>query len=441
MVKVVKNFVKVNQYTRPGLKLSGVKGIVMHWTATPGATALNERNYFNGTCIADKRYASAHYFVDRNEAQYIIPENEMAYHAHDRNRCYVSFLKPNANQTAIGVEMCVEKNGTIHDETIQNAAGLVADLCKRFKLSTDKIVRHYDVTNKNCPAPWVNDSSKLAAFRKKVDGLLGNKTVSNSTASSSQGSPSSSLLKKGDKGTEVKELQNNLLKLGYKLPKYGADSHFGDETVAAVKAFQKDQGISVDGIVGKDTRAKINAALSKKNSSSSSSAASGSLKSKVNGLRFYSKPSWEDKDVVGTVNKGIGFPTVVEKVKVGSAYQYKVKNSKGATYYITASDKYVKVSGKVKTASSPSKSTASKSSSGSSSIKSVGKIKIVGVSNAAIVMDKPDRNNSKNIGTVKLGSKIDISGSVKGKNNSKGYWEVIYKGKRGYISGQFGSRV
>ncbi|MEC1259999.1 N-acetylmuramoyl-L-alanine amidase [Bacillus swezeyi] len=362
MVKVVKNFVKVNQYTRPGFKLSGVKGIVMHWTATPGATALNERNYFNGTCIADKRYASAHYFVDRNEAQYIIPENEMAYHAHDQNRCFVSFLKPNANQTSISVEMCVEKNGTIHDETVQNAAELVADLCKRFKLSTDKIVCHYDVTNKNCPAPWVSDSSKLAAFRKKVDGLLGNKTVSNSTASSSKGS-------------------------------------------------------------------------------SSSTAASGSLKSKVNGLRFYSKPSWEDKDVVGTVNKGIGFPTVVEKVKVGSAYQYKVKNSKGATYYITASDKYVKVSGKVKTASSPSKSTASKSSSGSSSIKSVGKIKIVGVSNAAIVMDKPDRNNSKNIGTVKLGSKIDISGSVKGKNNSKGYWEVIYKGKRGYISGQFGSRV
>ncbi|WP_250621765.1 hypothetical protein, partial [Bacillus subtilis] len=34
-----------------------------------------------------------------------------------------------------------------------------------------------------------------------------------------------------------------------------------------------------------------------------------------------------------------------------------------------------------------------------------------------------------------------ISGSVKGKNNSNGYWEVIYKGKRGYISGQFGSTI
>ncbi|MCY8123303.1 N-acetylmuramoyl-L-alanine amidase family protein, partial [Bacillus spizizenii] len=154
----------------------------------------------------------------------------------------------------------------------------------------------------------------------------------------------------------------------------------------------------------------------------------------------YSKPSWEDKDVVGSVNKGIGFPTVVEKVKVGSAYQYKVKNSKGATYYITASDKYVDVTGSVKS-SSPATKTTSTTSSSSSSIKSVGKIKIVGVSSAAIVMDKPDRNSSKNIGTVKLGSTISISGSVKGKNNSKGYWEVIYNGKRGYISGQFGSKI
>lgn len=167
MVKVVKNYVKVNQYTRPGLKLAGVKGIVMHWTATPGASALNERNYFNGTCIADKRYASAHYFVDRKEAQHIIPENEVAYHAHDQNRCYVSFLKPNANTKSISVEMCVEKDGKIHSQTIQNAAELVADLCKRYGLSTNKIVRHYDVTNKNCPAPWVSDSSQLTAFRKK----------------------------------------------------------------------------------------------------------------------------------------------------------------------------------------------------------------------------------------------------------------------------------
>lgn len=72
----------------------------------------------------------------------------------------------------------------------------------------------------------------------------------------------------------------------------------------------------------------------------------GRLESKVDGLRFYYRPSWEDKDVAGIVNKGYGFPTTVKKVAVGGAYQYHVRNSKGENYYITASDQYVKVIGK-----------------------------------------------------------------------------------------------
>lgn len=141
------------------------------------------------------------------------------------------------------------------------------------------------------------------------------------------------------------------------------------------------------------------------------------------------------------MNKGVGFPTVVEKVKVGSAYQYKVKNSKGTVFYITASDKFVEVTGEVKTSAPAKKATKPKQAAKSSSIKSVGKIKIIGVSNAAIIMDKPDRNSAKNLDTIALGKTIEISGSVKGSNNPKGYWEVIHKGKRAYISGQYGSKV
>lgn len=85
-------------------------------------------------------------------------------------------------------------------------------------------------------------------------------------------------------------------------------------------------------------------------------------------------------------------------------------------------------------ASKPSKST-------NSGIKSVGNIKIVGVKNAAIIMDKPDRINAKNVGTIGLGKTIDIAGSVRGSNNSKGYWEIIHNGKRRYVSGQYGKMV
>ncbi len=84
---------------------------------------------------------------------------------------------------------------------------------------------------------------------------------------------------------------------------------------------------------------------------------------------------------------------------------------------------------------------AAKASTKSSGIKSIGNIQIVNVNSAAIVMDKPDRNIAKNLGTLKKGTKIAIAGSVKGKNNPEGYWEVIFNGKRAYVSGQYGKMI
>lgn len=59
-------------------------------------------------------------------------------------------------------------------------------------------------------------------------------------------------LKKGCKGADVKELQADLMKLGYKLPKYGADGDFGSETEKAVKAFQRDNHLTADGVMHSD---------------------------------------------------------------------------------------------------------------------------------------------------------------------------------------------
>jgi hypothetical protein len=60
-------------------------------------------------------------------------------------------------------------------------------------------------------------------------------------------------------------------------------------------------------------------------------------------LRYYNKPSWKDEDVYGHLTKGMGFPTIIDKVRVGKGEQYKVKNSKGQVFYVTASPKYVQV--------------------------------------------------------------------------------------------------
>ena len=58
-----------------------------------------------------------------------------------------------------------------------------------------------------------------------------------SKASETELSLGDRLLKKGMSGSDIRELQQNLLKLGYALPKYGADGDYGAETMEAVKAF------------------------------------------------------------------------------------------------------------------------------------------------------------------------------------------------------------
>lgn len=64
-------------------------------------------------------------------------------------------------------------------------------------------------------------------------------------------------LRKGDKGADVANLQRLLMQAGYALPKYGADGDFGDECLSAVKAFQRNNKLTVDGIVGAKTWAAL----------------------------------------------------------------------------------------------------------------------------------------------------------------------------------------
>ena len=63
-------------------------------------------------------------------------------------------------------------------------------------------------------------------------------------------------LKKGAKGTAVKELQKRLKELGYYT--YGIDGDYGDRTVNAVKAFQMKNGLTADGVCGESTLKKLN---------------------------------------------------------------------------------------------------------------------------------------------------------------------------------------
>jgi N-acetylmuramoyl-L-alanine amidase len=247
------DFIQKNKYTRPGTLLKGVKKIVLHWTANPGASADAHKRYFGGTAIQNKTYASAHIFVDPKEAICIIPLNEMAYHANDeyeKGFRGVKEIAPNANRCTIGVEMCVEKDGVISDDTVKRTAEVIADLCKTYKLTENDIVRHYDVTHKPCPKPFIDDFKKFEDFKKQV-GLILNppKPEVKPVAKPKPPVYPGKLIRKGDKGELVKQVQMAL--------KVSVDGIFGAKTEVAVNTFQKENKLSVDGIVGKNTWSKL----------------------------------------------------------------------------------------------------------------------------------------------------------------------------------------
>ncbi len=131
----------------------------------------------------------------------------------------------------------------------------------------------------------------IKEFQKKngltADGIAGPQTIAKIDAvyaadggSTSAPSSTDSGLKLGSSGTDVRNLQTDLTTLGY----YWADitGNFGDKTEAAVKSFQKDKGLTADGVAGAKTIAALANAIAKKGASSSSSTAVSGTALKLN---------------------------------------------------------------------------------------------------------------------------------------------------------------
>ena len=138
-----------------------VRYIVMHYTANNGDTAKNNCDYYHRV---GGLQASAHYFVDEHGAMQSVREGDTAWHCGAR-----AYWHPECrNANSIGIEMCSRKRADgsyyILPETVANAATLAKDIMQRYGIDTDHVLRHYDVTGKRCPMPWVDDPAQWTAF-------------------------------------------------------------------------------------------------------------------------------------------------------------------------------------------------------------------------------------------------------------------------------------
>ena len=142
-----------------------VQYIVMHYTANNGDTARNNCDYYHRV---GGLQASAHYFVDENGVMQSVREVDTAWHCGAEARH--PYWHPECrNANSIGIEMCSRKRADgsyyIKPETVANAAALAREIMQRYGIDTDHVVRHYDVTGKRCPMPWVDDPAQWTAFK------------------------------------------------------------------------------------------------------------------------------------------------------------------------------------------------------------------------------------------------------------------------------------
>lgn len=151
-----------NKYSRPEIPLKKINGIVVHYTANPGSTAMENRNYFEGLKDSHSTSASSHFIVGLDgEIIQCIPTKEEAYASNQRN------------SDTLSIECChYAENGQFEPKTYASLVRLCAYLCHRFGLTEKDIIRHYDVTGKDCPKYFVEHPKAWKQFRSDVKDAL-----------------------------------------------------------------------------------------------------------------------------------------------------------------------------------------------------------------------------------------------------------------------------
>lgn len=135
-----------------------IKYIVIHYVGALGGAEANCRYY-----AAKYLGASAHYFVGHaGEIWQSVEEKDIAWHCGAK-----SYRHPECrNSNSIGIEMCVRKwnsetmGATDTDwhfapATVATTLKLVRELMEKYRISPENVLRHYDVTGKCCPNPYV----------------------------------------------------------------------------------------------------------------------------------------------------------------------------------------------------------------------------------------------------------------------------------------------
>ncbi len=147
-----------NSFSRPQIATEKITGIVIHYVANPGTTAMENRSYFEGLKDSQETYASSHFIVGlEGEIVQCVPTSEVAYASNSRNNDTVS------------IEVChPDETGKFNDTTYDALVWLTGWLCEYLQVPPENVIRHYDVTGKLCPLYYVEHEDAWLQFKADV---------------------------------------------------------------------------------------------------------------------------------------------------------------------------------------------------------------------------------------------------------------------------------
>lgn len=151
---IVEKYLNVDGHSRTALEIKRPKDIVVHYVANPGSTGWANWDYFN----SPQSVTSAHFIVglDGTVIQ-CIPLNEQSSASNSRN------------PDTISIECChPTATGEFSIATYNSLVKLLVWLCEEFNLDADDIIRHYDITGKNCPKYYVEHPDAWLQLKEYV---------------------------------------------------------------------------------------------------------------------------------------------------------------------------------------------------------------------------------------------------------------------------------
>ena len=156
---VTEDYLSVNSWSRPGIASGEITGIVIHYTASPGATGKEIRDYFESLAQSHETRASSHFVIGlEGEIITCVPLGELAYASNSRNMDTVS------------IECChPEEDGAFTEQTYASLLKLTRWLMERYELESGDVLRHYDVTGKLCPRYFVDHPDAWESFLEELN--------------------------------------------------------------------------------------------------------------------------------------------------------------------------------------------------------------------------------------------------------------------------------